>query len=119
MGRMKLMTKEIEKKFKSIGSQEDKGRDAQIILKIFNPYGNATWYFTEFEPESRLLFGFASLFQDHNDEWGYTSLDELVSLQPIPGLYLERDAHLDHPKVSEMTLICKKMGWQLPDHPRY
>ena len=119
MGRMKLMTKELEKKFKSVGSQEGLGEDAQIILKIFNPYSNATWYFTEYDPEQRVLFGFASLFGDHNDEWGYTSLDELASVQPIPGLYLERDAHFDYPKVSEMTLICRKMEWSTPDHPKY
>lgn len=119
MARMKLMTKAIEEMFRKTGSQEDEGKDAKIILKIFNPYGHATWYCTEYDPEQRLLFGFASMFGDYNDEWGYTSLDELVNVQPIPGLFLERDAHFDYPKVSEMTLICKKMEWQLPDHPRY
>lgn len=111
MGRMKLMTKEIEQAFQKTGSQDGLGPDAVILLKIFNPYGSATWYFTEYDPKERLLFGFASLFGDENDEWGYVSLDELENVQPIPGLYLERDLHFGTKRAGDVETIKKRMGW--------
>ena len=117
VARMELMTQEIEQKFHDLGCQEGLGRSAVIVLKVFNPCGQQTWYFTEYDPENRLLFGFASLFGDCNDEWGYTSLDELESVRLPFGLHLERDLHFGYPKAGEVGPICKKMEWSMPDHP--
>ena len=46
---MELMTKEIEKRLENfpIGSQDDKGMDAEVVVKYFNPYGAGTWLITE------------------------------------------------------------------------
>lgn len=66
-----------------------------VILKIFNPYGPGTWYITEAELQNDtwISFGYACLAPGCG-ELGYIPLSELLALQPIPGLNLERDRHL-------------------------
>ena len=46
---MKLVTKEIERKFEKypLYSQDGKGDDAIVICKFFNPYGAESWYVLE------------------------------------------------------------------------
>ncbi len=98
---MKLMTKELEARFKEVGSQED-NKDPIIIAKYFNPSGAGTWYATEYNPEERLFFGYVSIFGDLNDEWGYFSLDELESFKSQFGLGIERDLYFGEKRVSEI-----------------
>jgi len=46
---MKILTKAILNKLPRIGStSEMDSKDVKVPLKIFNPYGNGTWYITEF-----------------------------------------------------------------------
>ncbi|MGN1370914.1 MAG: DUF2958 domain-containing protein [Candidatus Coprovivens sp.] len=92
---MKLMTKELETKFKKypIGSQEDKGFEAEVIVKYFNPCGAGTWLITEGEKQSDgdwLLFGYCHIFEW---EWGYLSLNELEEIELPFGLKIERDIY--------------------------
>lgn len=89
---MRLMTKELEKRFAKVGSQEHV-KDPVIIAKFFNPTGAGTWWATEYDPKDRTIFGFASIFGDWNDEWGYTSLDELESYKGPFGIGIERDLY--------------------------
>ena len=89
---MKLMTKEVEKKFEQypLGSQDGKGEDAEIIVKFFNPFGAGTWLITEGEKQEDgnwLLFGYCHIFEW---EWGYVALNELQDIG-----YIERDLYLD------------------------
>ena len=89
---MKLMTKEVEKKFEQypLGSQDGKGEDAEIIVKFFNPFGVGTWLITEGEKQEDgnwLLFGYCHIFEW---EWGYVALNELQDIG-----YIERDLYLD------------------------
>jgi len=98
---MKLMTKELEARFKEVGSQEDI-KDPIIIAKYFNPSGAGTWYATEYNPEERLFFGYVSIFGDLNDEWGYFSLDELESFKGQFGLGIERDLYFGGKRTSEV-----------------
>lgn len=78
---MKLVTKEIEREFKKypLGSQDGKGDDALVILKVFNPYGSQTWLITEAEKDGDdwYCFGCANLFGFW--EWGYISINELAN----------------------------------------
>jgi len=88
---MKLMTKELEEKFKKypLYSQDGKGNDAEIVVKYFNPYGMGTWLITEGELQEDgdwLFFGYCHIFCW---EWGYVSLSELESVG-----YIERDLYL-------------------------
>ncbi len=88
---MKLMTKELEEKFKKypLYSQDGKGKDAEIVVRYFNPYGRGTWLITEGEQQEDgdwLFFGYCHIFCW---EWGYVTLSELESVG-----YIERDFSL-------------------------
>lgn len=89
---MKLLTKELLERFNQIGRQEEV-KDPLVVAKFFNPTGAGTWYATEYEPESKMFFGYVSIFGDWNDEWGYFSLEELESLKGPFGLGIERDLY--------------------------
>jgi len=89
---MKLLTKEIEKKIPALYAQENKGEEAIVHVKFFNPCGAATWFLTEYDPEQRMFFGLCDLFGD-GGELGYVSLDELESIRLPFGLGIERDIH--------------------------
>ena len=98
---MKLLTKALEKRFDQVGSQEDV-RDPIVIAKFFNPTGAGTWYATEYNPKSRTFFGYVSIFGDHNDEWGYFSLDELQQYSGKFGLGIERDLYFGEQRSSKV-----------------
>jgi len=98
---MKLLTKEILKRFEEVGSQENKP-DPLVICKFFNPTGAGTWYATEYNPETKEFFGYVSIFGDWNDELGYFSLDELESIKGPYGLGIERDLHFSERPLSEV-----------------
>lgn len=97
---MKLLTKGLEKRFAQVGSQEEV-KDPVVIAKFFNPTGAGTWYATEYLPEERIFFGFVSIFNDHCDEWGYFSLNELESFRGSFGLGIERDLHFGEKPMSQ------------------
>ena len=95
---MKLLTKEIIARFKEVGSQEN-DKDPIVIAKFFNPAGQGTWWATEYDPIDKIFYGYASLFEDHNDEWGNFSLDELESIPTI-----ERDKYCGEKRISEFNI---------------
>lgn len=98
---MKLLTKEIEARFKKIGSQEANPHP-MIIAKFFNPTGAGYWYATEYNTEEKMFFGYVSLFGDHNDELGYFSLGELENFKGRFGLGIERDLHFGEQPLSSV-----------------
>lgn len=85
---MKLMTKAIEARFKQLGSQEDKGDEAIVVCKFFDPVGSWSWFATEWNPDTREFFGYVHGLED---EWGPFSLGELESIRRPLGLGIERD----------------------------
>lgn len=87
---MKLLTKELERRFAQVGCQEGKGNKAIVIAKFFTPDSSWSWYCLEFLPESREFFG---LVDGHEAEMGYFSLDELEEATGPLGLAIERDLH--------------------------
>ena len=91
---MQLLTKEIETKFKKIGSQENI-EDPQIIVKFFDPTGSYTWYATEYNQDTKTFFG---LVNGHDTELGYFSLEELESVKGSFGLGIERDRYFGFDK---------------------
>lgn len=98
---MKLLTKTIEAEFQKIGRQEGE-KDPIVVAKFFDPVGSGTWLATEYLPEERLFFGYVSLFNDYNNEFGYFSLDELEQIKRPFGLGIERDRHFDPAPLSEV-----------------
>ena len=97
---MRLMTKQLEKRFAKVGSQE-LTKDPVIVAKFFNPAGAGTWYATEYDPEERMFFGFVNLGNFLYAELGYFSLDELESVK-VMGLGIERDLHFGEHYLSEV-----------------
>ena len=97
---MKLLTKELENRFKQIGSQETV-KDPIVVAKFFNPCGSGTWFVTEFDPQTRNFFGYVSLFGGIDDEWGYFSLNELENVKLPLGLTIERDLYFEEKPISE------------------
>lgn len=100
---MMLMTKELETALNKypIGSQDEKGMEAEVIVKYFNPCGAGTWLITEGEKQENgdwLLFGYCYLFEW---EWGYVTLSELESVQLPFGLSIERELYATGGKVED------------------
>jgi hypothetical protein len=96
-----LITKELEKRFAEVGSQENV-EDPIIIAKYFNPIGSGTWFATEYNPETKTFFGYVSLFGDYNDEWGPFSLEEFEQYKGPFGLGIERDLYFDEVPASKI-----------------
>ena len=101
---MKLLTKKLEKRFLAVGSQE-KIDDPIVIAKFFNPTGGQTWLATEYNAKDKIFFGYVSLFNDYNNEWGSFSLTELESVKGNLGLGIERDLYTKEKPISEMKLL--------------
>ncbi len=97
---MKLITPEFEELFKEypLYSQED-AEDPIIIAKLFDPVGSATWWVTEYDPVEKIVFCYVTgLVQ----EWGYTSLIELESIERPFGLTIEQDLYFVQKRFSEV-----------------
>lgn len=92
---MKLLTqKEIKKLEKHpIGSQDEKGYDAEVLFKLFSPVGMATWYITEGDQydDDWEFFGYCILNDLEMSEFGYVTLNQLKSLRLPYGLSVERE----------------------------
>lgn len=98
---MKLLTRQLEKRFAKVGRQEGK-RDPLVIAKFFDPTGPATWYATEYDADRRMFFGYVSIFGDWNNEWGSFSLSELETLKGHFGLGIERDLYFTEKPISQL-----------------
>ena len=99
---MRLMTKQLERRFAVVGDQSDL-EDPVVIAKFFNPCGAGTWYATGYDPNAKVFFGYVSIFGDWNDEWGYFSLEELESFQGPFGIGIERDLFFDEKPFSQVV----------------
>ncbi len=97
---MKLLTKELEKKFEKYPyrSQEGKEGDAEVLVKYFNPAGAGTWLITEAEKQENgdwMLFGYCHILEW---EWGPVMLSELESIKGPFGIGIERDLYCQSQK---------------------
>jgi hypothetical protein len=100
-----LITKELIQLFEkfSLYAQENDS-DPIIVAKLFDAYGSATWYLTEYDPAKQLAFGYVTGMA--YDEWGYVSLKELEELRhPALGVRrIERDLYFDQKRFSALGL---------------
>jgi len=108
---MKLLTKELEKRFEKIGSQEEV-KDPIVIAKFFNPTGSGYWYATEYDPGEMIFFGYAIVLAGC-DEWGYFSLGELQDYKGFGGLGIERDLYCGEKRISEFNIPGLKLNVDL------
>lgn len=104
---MKLITPELIKRFAEIGSQEN-NPDPIVVAKFFNPAGAGRWFATEYHIEDNTCFGYASIFGDGCDEWGYFSIDELESLKLPFGSTIERDLYCGEKPISQFNIPSLK-----------
>lgn len=87
---MKLMTKELEKKLPRLGATSElKPENVTVYVKLFDPTGSGTWYVTEYDPKSRMCFGYVTGLG--YNELGEFSLNELELVEVRFGLKIERD----------------------------
>jgi len=97
---MKLFTEEQERQLKENGRKNGEciGRDGntidfQPVVKLFCPWGAATWLISEIDPEEpTVAFGLCDLGAGE-PEIGSVSIAELESLRGPLGLRIERDLY--------------------------
>jgi hypothetical protein len=53
--------------------------DIVISVKLFDAYGSATWYLSEYDPEDKIAYGYVTGLCE--DEWGDVSLEEMEELK--------------------------------------
>jgi hypothetical protein len=91
---LKLITEAIRKSFPKIGETDGKlPSERKIVCKLFSCFSNFTWYCLEFDGEDTLF----CYVKGHENEYGYSSLNELQNTkwQGVPAV--ERDMHYgDH-----------------------
>lgn len=86
---LRLMPESLLKEFDRIGRQEN-SRDPVIVAKFFCPSSSATWYATEFDPETANFFGYVKGVGGV-DEWGMFSLDDLQRIRiPVEIVFYDR-----------------------------
>lgn len=64
------------------------GPNPVAVVKLFNPTGQGTWYIAAYDPETRVAYGAAHLFEF---EYGSIGMEELVTYRGRFGLPIERD----------------------------
>ena len=87
--------------------------------------GGSDWYVAEYDPKSRMFFGYVILNNDYDmAEWGYFSLAELVAARiPVEGRFgrtvishdveVDRDLYWEVRPASEVENIRRACGWML------
>lgn len=89
---MKLLTKGVLASLPPLYTNDGKSpKDIKVPLKLFNPCGSESWFFTEYDPETKIGYGYVTGTPE--EEMGYTSIEELESLRLPYGLGIERDLH--------------------------
>lgn len=63
-----------------------------VIAKLFDAFGSATWWITEYSQGDRIAFGYVTGLQF--DEWGSSSIDEMAEIVGVRGVpRIEVDLH--------------------------
>jgi hypothetical protein len=81
------------KRNSELAAQDRDTIDHFPVVKLFCPWGAATWLLTELDPEApEIAFGLCDLGMG-SPEIGRVSLTELAALRGPGGLGIERDIH--------------------------
>jgi len=97
---VKLITAEQERALLANGrwnaartARGESTEDFRPVVKLFCPWGGATWLLTEFDPEEPdIAFGLCDLGMGF-PEIGSVSLAEIAAVHGPGGLRIERDEH--------------------------
>ncbi|WP_238383074.1 DUF2958 domain-containing protein [Rubripirellula obstinata] len=93
-----LLPKGILAKLPTLGATSE-NPDPVVQVKWFTPDANWTWWVIEYDPESRIAYGFVRGIED---EFGTFTFDEVEQLRGSLGLPVERDLHFDPQPVSKV-----------------
>lgn len=96
-----LVTPEFKALFKPYPFySQEQNKDPLIIAKLFDTFGSATWFLTEYSSEENNAFGYVTGLS--HDEWGYVSLTELENInhQTLGIPRIERDLYFTQVKFS-------------------
>jgi len=105
---MELLTKELLNKLPALYVNDDKKpEETKVILKLFTPDAQCTWYITEFDGKDK-FYGFCNLGDEQGAELGYISLRELQTIRGRLGLPVERDKYWN-----SNTTLDKVMNFQV------
>lgn len=114
----KLFTQDNLAKLRSNGNATRRAQakdrsepDHQPVVKIFNPYGAATWLLTELDEDGDTLFGLCDLGQGY-PEIGYVSKKELEDTRVHPRF------HITEANTGETVAGTAKVGLPL-ERDRY
>ena len=93
-----LLDDASREKLPPLYANEEKGLDAEAVVKFFTPDSQWTWYASEYDGED-LFFGLVSGLEV---ELGYFSLKELKEVKGPMGLPIERDLHFKPKSLGEL-----------------
>lgn len=96
---MKLLTKALSDK---LVKNSDANKDPLVLAHYFNPTGRGDWFAIKYYPRTHIMFGYVSLFGDHNDELGDFYMGELEDFKGQFGLGIERDLSWQPTPLSEV-----------------
>lgn len=102
---MMLLTKENRRNLPPLYSQDGKGSDAIVYVKLFDPCGRLTLYVTEFDGEDTLYGYMVSPLGEDCNEFGYSSLSELASVRNWLGLGIERDQNFTPKPLNQLAAV--------------
>lgn len=68
-------------------------------VKLFNPTGIGTWWIAAYDPETRVAWGVADLYER---EVGSIGMAELVAHRGVFGLPIERDLYYTPVTIAEL-----------------
>ncbi len=94
-----LLPDRIAKAIPPLGSTSE-NPDPLFHVKWFTPDSGFTWYVAEFDPESKIAYGFVV---GPFPEWGTFSLAEIRQLRGSLNLPVERDVHFTPCPSSKIT----------------
>ena len=95
---MELLTKEHRERLiknhelhkEAYNQEHPEDKSSKVVVKLFNPTGVGTWYLSEMNPYSEIMYGLCCIGEE--PEIGSVSLKELKELKTPPlGLGVERD----------------------------
>ena len=94
-----LLPADIIGNIPALGATSD-NPDPTFHVKIFTPDSSLTWFVAEYDPESKIGYGFVI---GPFPEWGTFSFDEIRKLRGSLGLPVERDLHFSPCPSSKIT----------------
>lgn len=90
----KTLVANFEKAQAARESLEEHDIDFEPALKLFCPWGAATWLISELDPDTNIAYGLAYL-GGGRPELGLIAINEISAIKHPSGLRIERDIHFD------------------------